>query len=134
VLNHLIQNAADAAGPDGHVSVSLGIRSGQEGREDEDGSAPQQWAELIIADSGPGMDAAFINEKLFQPLDSTKAAGFGIGAYQCRQHIKELGGRLLVDSVVGAGTRMIVRLPLAAERPSSSRAASAAPQGIYTHA
>ncbi len=129
VLNHLIQNAADAAGNDGLVSLTLAKRAGQDGDE----AAAPQWAEIVVADNGPGMDASFIVDKLFQPLDSTKTAGFGIGAYQCRQQVREMGGRLLVDSALGAGTRMIVRLPLVVDRVTSSRAEAPAPEGIYRH-
>ncbi len=124
VFNHLIQNGVDAAGPDGQVSITL--------RRSEDG-ASGHWAEIVIADDGPGMDPAFVAEKLFQPLDSTKATGFGIGAYQCRQQVREMNGRLLVDSVVGTGTRMIVRLPLVAERLTATTAEAQVVQGLYRH-
>jgi signal transduction histidine kinase len=136
VLNHLIQNAADAAGAEGHVTLSLAVRVGQSAASAEEETPAPQWAEIVVADDGPGMDPAFVAEKLFQPLDSTKAAGFGIGAYQCRQQVREMGGRLLVDSVLGGGTRMIVRLPLAMERTEISRpedSRTEVPQGKYRH-
>ena len=123
VFNHLIQNAVDAAGPDGHVNITL--------RRNEDG-ASGAWAEIVITDDGPGMDAAFVAEKLFQPLDSTKATGFGIGAYQCRQQVREMSGRLLVDSVVGTGTRMTVRLPMVAEAVATATTETPVPQSPVT--
>jgi putative PEP-CTERM system histidine kinase len=133
VLNHLIQNAVEAAGARGHVSLSLAARSGltEGGNRDDEMPAPQ-WAEIVVADDGPGMDAAFVAERLFQPLDSTKSAGFGIGAYQCREQVREMGGRLLVDSAPGRGTRMIVRLPLIVSRIAAQVDAPAS-QGIYRH-
>jgi chemotaxis protein histidine kinase CheA len=38
----------------------------------------------------------------------------GIGAYQAREYVKSLGGRIDVASLVGQGTRITLRIPLAA--------------------
>jgi signal transduction histidine kinase len=48
---------------------------------------------------------------LFRPFRSTKDGGYGIGAYESRNLIQEMGGRLEVDSRPGEGTTMRVRLP-----------------------
>ncbi len=98
VLNHLLQNALDATGAQGDIALEAKIDQGQ--------------AVICVSDDGPGMDRAFIETKLFQPLTTVKASGFGIGAFQTRQLIQELGGHLDVESEIGRGTRMIVRLPL----------------------
>ncbi len=111
VFNHLIQNAADAAGPKGRVDVRIGLEppdSDPPGRGLSEG-----WVTVEIADNGPGMDQKFIDEQLFQPLASTKASGYGLGAYQVRHFVKEIGGQLDVKSIRGQGTCMIVRLPIA---------------------
>ena len=39
-------------------------------------------------------------------------AGYGLGAYQTRQLVREMGGRLEVNSEVGHGTIMRVVLPV----------------------
>jgi chemotaxis protein histidine kinase CheA len=36
----------------------------------------------------------------------------GIGAYECSLYVQELGGAIQVDSALGAGTTMTIRLPL----------------------
>lgn len=107
VFNHLLQNAIDAAGTDGDVSLALS-------KPGADATANKPWAIVTVADDGPGMDEAFIRDRLFQPMESTKSDGFGIGAYQTQHVIREMGGNLEVDSNVGVGTRIVLRLPLAA--------------------
>jgi len=67
---------------------------------------------IEISDSGSGMDEEFIRTRLFQPFDSTKGAGMGIGAYECRETLKALGGSIEVESEIGRGTRFRLSLPL----------------------
>jgi signal transduction histidine kinase len=60
------------------------------------------------------MDSDFIRDRLFKPFDSTKGlAGMGIGAYECREFIRSLGGRVDVTSAPGRGTRFTMIVPLA---------------------
>lgn len=98
VIGHVIQNAREATRRDGAVLVRLGM----EGRE----------ARIEVEDDGIGMDAAFIRERLFKPFDSTKGlAGMGIGAYECREFIRALGGRIEVKSTPGKGTLFTMVIP-----------------------
>ncbi len=98
VLAHLLQNAVEATPPHGSIRVAL-RRHGE--------------AALIeLRDSGAGMSEAFVRDRLFRPFETTKAAGMGIGVYESREYIRELGGRLEVDSRPGAGTTFRVILPL----------------------
>jgi len=69
-IGHLLQNALEATPPSGEVSLRACEESGQ--------------AIIDIIDCGSGMDDEFIRTRLFQPFDSTKGAGMGIGAYECR--------------------------------------------------
>ena len=49
---------------------------------------------LVVSDTGAGMDAEFVRERLFRPFDSTKGSkGMGIGAYQVREYVQMLGGQ-----------------------------------------
>lgn len=98
VMGHLIQNAIEATPRDGSVGITV------ERREHE--------VCVTISDSGSGMSEDFIRERLFKPFDSTKAAGMGIGAFESREYIGELGGQLDVASLPQAGTTFTVRLPL----------------------
>jgi putative PEP-CTERM system histidine kinase len=98
VLGHLIQNAIEATPRDGTVTVGL---------RRLDASAL-----ITITDTGEGMSEEFIRERLFKPFETTKSAGMGIGVFESREYIGELGGKLDVVSVPGAGTTFHVTLPL----------------------
>ena len=105
---HLIQNAIDASAPDARIDVSVA-------RDDD-------CVEIVIADHGCGMSAAFIRSELFKPFRSTKADGFGIGAYEARAIARSLGGRLEVVSREGEGTRFTVVLPVVSQLSAETRA------------
>ena len=104
MLENLVQNALDAVGDDGRVSVGLVRRIGS-GAGDE--------AVITIEDNGQGMTQDFIDDHLFQPFISTKETGFGLGMYQCREWVERWNGRLEMESTPGEGTRARVVLPLA---------------------
>jgi putative PEP-CTERM system histidine kinase len=102
VLSHIIQNAQEATPADGRIEVVL----------QNSGS----MAVIEVRDTGCGMDGDFIRNRLFRPFDSTKGrSGMGIGAYEAREFVRELGGQLDVESERGAGTCFRIRLPLEAE-------------------
>ena len=102
VVGHLIQNAIEATPRTGKVTIRL-LR---------DAAGPSGRALIEIADTGEGMSEEFIRERLFKPFDSTKSAGMGIGVFESREYINELGGSLEVSSKPGAGTTFRVLLPL----------------------
>ena len=101
-LGHLVQNAVEAT--DGDEPVEIGV----EARGDR--------VAIVVADRGRGMDPDFLRDGLFEPFRSTKAAGSGLGAFQARALLAEMGGALTVDSLPGKGTTAIVSLPRAEER------------------
>lgn len=101
VLGHLIQNAIEATPRDGHVLVRVGAAEGR-----------SNAVEVEITDTGEGMTEEFIRERLFKPFDSTKSAGMGIGVFESREYITELGGALEVTSRPAHGTTFKVVLPL----------------------
>ncbi|MGD2168434.1 MAG: PEP-CTERM system histidine kinase PrsK [Gammaproteobacteria bacterium] len=108
-ITHLVRNAQDATPVDGFIELRLSLTDAE--------------AYIEVQDSGCGMDAEFIRSRLFRPFDSTKGAqGMGIGAYQIRESVRAAGGSVEVDSAVGAGTTMRVRLPLAAAELTAARA------------
>jgi signal transduction histidine kinase len=68
---------------------------------------------IDVVDSGKGMSPAFVRSGLFKPFVSSKSGGFGIGAFEARELVKAMGGRIAVESREGLGTRFSVVLPLA---------------------
>ena len=97
VMVHIVNNSLDAVGDDGCVSIRLSAKGGE--------------AIIEITDDGPGMDAAFVRDELFRPFKTTKTDGFGIGAYESREFVRQLGGRLDVSSQPGQGTTVRISLP-----------------------
>jgi signal transduction histidine kinase len=59
------------------------------------------------------MSPEFVRTGLFKPFVSSKPGGFGIGAFEARELVKAMGGRVAVESRQGLGTRFSVVLPLA---------------------
>ena len=98
-FGHLLQNAIDAS--PAHQPVTVRV------------VAEGDRIAIEIADQGCGMDGDFIRSRLFQPFASTKANGFGIGAYEARALIVGMGGQLSVQSRPREGTRFTIHLPAA---------------------
>lgn len=98
VVGHLLQNAAEATPPSGSIAVRV--------------RAEDQSAIIEVEDSGVGMSEEFIRMRLFKPFESTKKNGMGIGIYESREYIRELGGQLDVYSRETEGTRFSIALPL----------------------
>lgn len=102
ILGNLIQNAQEATQhkTNGYVTLTL--------------TCTAHSAVLKIIDNGIGMDQTFIAERLFKPFDTTKGnAGMGIGAYEAKDYILKIGGRLDVESQPGQGTIFTLQFPLA---------------------
>jgi signal transduction histidine kinase len=66
---------------------------------------------LTIEDNGPGIKPENLDH-IFQPLFSTKSFGTGLGLPTVKHIVDQHGGVIAVDSVVGSGTRVTIRLPL----------------------
>ncbi len=68
---------------------------------------------VVVTDTGCGLSAADL-EHVLEPFFSTKTEGTGLGLPIARQIAAAHGGSLKIESVLGDGTRVEVRLPLAA--------------------
>jgi len=104
-VGHLLQNAIDAS-PDG---APVTVKVAEDGDE----------ISIAIIDQGSGMDGDFVRHRLFQPFASTKADGFGVGAFEARSLIAVMGGRLAVTSTPGKGSSFVIHL--AAAEPATLR-------------
>lgn len=98
-LVHLVQNAIDASPAQAPVTLVVAGEGAN--------------ARIEVIDTGTGMSPEFIRSRLFKPFVSSKQGGFGIGAFEARELVRGMGGRLDVESREGLGSRFIIRLPLA---------------------
>ncbi len=95
VFTNLVLNAAEA----GASTISLA------GRIEAD------KVRMEVTDNGNGMDEVFLENDLFKPFSSTKGEGMGIGLFQSRRFIEQLGGSIHVTSQTGSGSCFTVSLP-----------------------
>lgn len=98
IIGHLVHNALDATDADGRVWMKVDRFASH--------------ARVEVGDNGQGMSEDFVQTRLFKPFQSTKEAGMGIGTYESFQYVRELGGKVSVNSEVGKGTVVCLLLPL----------------------
>jgi len=97
VLANLILNANEAVSTHGEIRVSTDWIDG--------------WAVLSVADNGCGMAKAFMERSLFQPFQTTKSQGLGIGLFHSKMIVEAHRGQIEVESEEGKGSTFKVFLP-----------------------
>ena len=100
VAINLILNAGVAMHQGGRLVVSSS-------RED------QNHMNLKFRDDGAGIPAENL-EKIFEPFFTTKAKGTGLGLAITRQIVEQHHGKIAIESEVGKGTTVTIRLPIRA--------------------
>ncbi len=110
VLRNLIENALKHGGSAARpVEVSLSSGGGAE------------FALIAVRDFGPGIPEEE-QRLVFEPFyrvdrSRSRMPGYGLGLSLCRRIIEAHGGTIALESKVGEGTTVTVRLPLASVRP-----------------
>ena len=106
VVFNLVRNSIEAmAETDPPRYLSVTTRPLQ-----SEGDGPM--AEVSVSDSGPGL-APQIREQLFQPFQTTKEKGMGLGLSICRSIVDAHGGRLHAVANPDRGVTFRFTLPLA---------------------
>jgi len=98
LVSSLTRNGLDASGDSGRVELSLGV--------------VEQALRIEVNDRGEGMSAETL-ARAGEPFFTTKPVGrgMGLGLFLARTLVTQLGGTLDIDSTLGKGTRVTVRLP-----------------------
>lgn len=75
--------------------------------------APNERITIAVRDNGPGMTPEVLN-RIFEPFFTTKPQdqGAGLGLSMCYGIVAAHGGRIWAESEVGAGTTMLLELPV----------------------
>ncbi|MFZ5448815.1 MAG: two-component system sensor histidine kinase NtrB [Thermodesulfobacteriota bacterium] len=97
VFINLFKNALEAMPQGGEITISSRVWENN--------------IEISIADTGEGMPPE-VAGNIFQPYFTTKEKGTGLGLAICQSIIREHGGAISVNSVLGQGTAFTIQLPL----------------------
>ncbi len=120
VLLNLASNARDAMPRGGTITIAVehAERTGE------------AVARLSISDDGVGMDDATL-ARAFEPFFTTKqiGSGTGLGLASVREIVTRAGGTIDISSAVGAGTRLVLDLPVVVEPHVVDDASTAPPSG-----
>jgi len=117
---NIIINALQATPEGGNVTISTtsplppgggGLGWGGSGQSAGDAGQGMPCCEIRFRDNGTGIDAGSL-ARIFEPFYTTKPDGSGLGLAITKKIIEVHGGTLTVESTVGQGTVVIVRLPL----------------------
>jgi two-component system NtrC family sensor kinase len=104
---NVIMNAIDAMGKGGSLAIESGVVEG--GRV----------VEIAFQDTGPGISPEHL-QKIFDPFFTTKEKGTGLGLSVVYGIVERHGGKIDIQTAVGKGTRVAIRLP--ARRAEASAA------------
>ena len=101
-IKQIIDNAYKFSGEEGEVSIAL--------RSDSTGIFVE------VRDNGPGIasdELPKIFEKFYQtdPHNTGQVRGFGLGLHYAREFVRMHGGSIAVESALGRGCKVTVRLP-----------------------
>jgi len=107
LLFNLLTNALAACRPNDTIRVHL--RLIHDARD----------LEVTVVDNGAGMSAE-VYTKCTELFFTTKRHGSGIGLALCRRAVEEAGGRMEIQSVPGAGTAVILTIPVTRKATSDS--------------
>jgi signal transduction histidine kinase len=97
-LVNLIENALQAVGERGEVSLHLGLRDSR--------------VEVAVDDTGPGISPE-VRARAFEPFFSTKTGGSGLGLALVKKIAEDHGGGVALENPAQGGARALLWLPAA---------------------
>jgi two-component system, LuxR family, sensor kinase FixL len=96
VLRNAIEAVADCTDRERWVRIRLGRANGE--------------AQVEVEDNGPGVSPEMA-QHLFEPFETSKPRGMGLGLWLSREMVKADGGSLRWDATAMPGARFVLRLP-----------------------
>ncbi len=113
VIMNLVVNARDAMADGGEVRVETRmVQLAETMNRDQALVPPGDYVTIRVRDHGHGIPPDKVN-RIFEPFFTTKRTGegTGLGLSMAYGIIKQTGGYIFVDSVVGAGTTFTIYIP-----------------------
>ncbi|HXL15821.1 MAG TPA: ATP-binding protein [Methylomirabilota bacterium] len=123
VILNVLMNALQALDQGGELTIHVGpvrkrlaerSRLGRRAGDRLGKNRPAPLLDLVevrIQDNGPGIPAAVL-ARVFDPFYTTRTQGTGLGLSICQTIIREHGGSISIESVVGQGTSVLIDLPV----------------------
>jgi two-component system, NtrC family, nitrogen regulation sensor histidine kinase GlnL len=110
VFLNLVKNAFQAMGERGTLTVTSRLET--DFRIRDEGRSASRFIWIDIADQGAGISEDDLPQ-IFSPFFTTKTSGTGLGLATCYRIIKEHGGTIRVESILGQGSTFRISLVVA---------------------
>ncbi len=110
VLSNLLLNAVEAVAQDGEIRLTT--------------ACTERWVVVTVSDNGCGMASDFLTRRLFEPFQTTKSQGLGIGMFHSKKIIEAHHRRIEAESIEGQGSTFRILLPMASVAPDGDPALS----------
>ena len=110
LVSNLLTNARNAMPSGGTVTIATSSAAERLAEPGADSAV-----QLTVSDTGEGIDESVLPH-IFEPFFTTSADGTGLGLATCYGIVHRAGGRITVQSRLGAGTTFTVVLPTATRR------------------
>ncbi len=101
VMDNLVENACHSMPGGGDVHIVIDSETG----------AGQELAKVVFTDTGQGMSQEVLARAL-DPFFTTRPSGTGLGLPIVHRITEAHGGSLQMESEIGSGTRVTLRLPI----------------------
>lgn len=108
-LQNVVQNAIDAVLQQGAGRRSIAIAA----------AADNDRIRIRVRDSGPGVPGDIV-ASLFEPFNTSKTAGMGMGLAIARSLLRANGGDIELASSDASGATFVITLPTVPRRPESA--------------
>jgi two-component system, cell cycle sensor histidine kinase and response regulator CckA len=111
VVLNLVTNARDSMPGGGRLSLTTSdVEVGERPSRGQADLVPGRYLRIAVADTGGGI-APDALPHVFEPFFTTREGGTGLGLATCYGIVKQSGGHISVQSVLGKGSTFVVYLP-----------------------
>lgn len=100
-IYNLVTNAYKFTPPGGNVTIAY--------------QAADEQLVLSVQDTGIGIppeDQSRVFEAYFRGENALQTSGEGLGLYLAKENLRQIGGNIELESVLGAGSRFTLRIPI----------------------